>query len=464
MAHDVFVSYSSQDKPTADAIVASLEANGIRCWIAPRDIMPGTDWGEAIVEAIEQAGTMVLVFSAHSNTSPQIRREIEGAVSAGIPLIPFRIEEVLPCKSLQYFIGPQHWLDAWTPPLEQHLHRLTETIKALLSKRIEGFDAAGKEPRLKPQTDTAVEAPTPAAAEPPPTAARAETQVKTGPSPPAKSSSIWVASLVGLLAVLVVAGGIWWRWSQPVATTPKVHAPVPPASGPPVTPTPSAPAPPVTPAPPVAPQPVPQRGKIGLQVQNLTPELAKSFGMAEPKGALVASVDPGFPAEKAGIQSGDIIIEFNWHPIKEMKELPRMVAQISPGSKVALKVLRGGKEMTFNLTIAEITEDRRPQGKEEGKGEETLLGLDVKNLDDNLARQFRLQSEKGAVVVQVKSGSQAAKAGLRAGDLILKIGSQTISDAKGYRAAVANLKKETYARFLIKRQGRTFYSTVFVPR
>jgi ABC-type branched-subunit amino acid transport system substrate-binding protein len=74
MAHDVFVSYSSQDKSTADAIVASLEANGIRCWVAPRDIMPGTDWGEAIVEAIEQSGTMVLVFSAHSNTSPQIRR------------------------------------------------------------------------------------------------------------------------------------------------------------------------------------------------------------------------------------------------------------------------------------------------------------------------------------------------------------------------------------------------------
>ena len=79
MAHDVFVSYSSQDKPTADAIVASLEANGIRCWIAPRDILPGTDWSESIVEAIEEAGTMVLVFSgACQHFSPNQRVRSNG--------------------------------------------------------------------------------------------------------------------------------------------------------------------------------------------------------------------------------------------------------------------------------------------------------------------------------------------------------------------------------------------------
>ena len=118
--------------------------------MVPDPSMPGTDWGEAIVEGIEGSGTMVLVFPAHSNTSPQIRREIDRAVDTGIPIIPFRIEDVLPCRSLQYFIGPQHWLDARTPPLEQHLHRLTGTIKALLSKRLEGFDAAGKEPPETP--------------------------------------------------------------------------------------------------------------------------------------------------------------------------------------------------------------------------------------------------------------------------------------------------------------------------
>jgi len=219
MAHEVFVSYSSQDKPTADAVVASLEANGIRCWIAPRDILPGSDWSESIMEAIEHAGTMVLLFSGHSNTSPQIRREIENAVSAGIPLIPLRIEEVLPCKSLQYFIGPQHWLDAWTPPLEQHLHRLTDTIKVLLSKRIEGFDAAGKEPRLKPQTDTAVGAPSPAATEPPPTAVRAETPVKISPSSPVRKFA-WTVPLIlisSLVAAALGGGVVWWLTYQPAA-------------------------------------------------------------------------------------------------------------------------------------------------------------------------------------------------------------------------------------------------------
>jgi hypothetical protein len=232
MSHDVFVSYSSQDKPMADAIVASLEANGIRCWIAPRDILPGSDWSESIVEALEQAGTMVLVFSAHSNTSPQIRREIEGAVSAGIPLIPFRIEEVLPCKSIKYFIGPQHWLDAWTPPLEQHLHRLTDTIKALLSKRVEGFDAAGKEPRLKSPSDIPAGAPTPAASEPSPAAPKRATPVEIVPSPPVRKFA-WTLPLI-LAASLVAAalgGAVVWRLTyQPVAPQPS-PAPAPPLKG-----------------------------------------------------------------------------------------------------------------------------------------------------------------------------------------------------------------------------------------
>jgi tetratricopeptide (TPR) repeat protein len=216
MAHDVFVSYSTQDKPTADAMVASLEANGIRCWIAPRDILPGTDWGEAIVEAIEAAGTMVLVFSAHSNTSPQIRREIERAVDTGIPLIPVRIEDVLPCRSLQYFIGPQHWLDAWAPPLEQHLLRLTDTITALLSRRLERFDAAGREPRLKPHPDTAAGTP-PTAAEPLPDTTGAKTPAGIPPGPPPRRFA-WTLplTLAGFLVAAALGGGaVWWLIYQP---------------------------------------------------------------------------------------------------------------------------------------------------------------------------------------------------------------------------------------------------------
>ena len=132
MAHDAFISYSSRDKTTADAACAALEAAGIRCWIAPRDITPGAEWGEAIIDAIGQARVLVLVFSTYANESPQIRREVERAVHKGIPIVPLRIEDIAPTRSLEYFIGTVHWLDALTPPLEAHLRKLVEAARALL--------------------------------------------------------------------------------------------------------------------------------------------------------------------------------------------------------------------------------------------------------------------------------------------------------------------------------------------
>jgi hypothetical protein len=132
MSHDAFISYSSHDKATADATCAALEASGVRCWIAPRDITPGIEWGEAIIDGINQSRVLVLIFSANANESPQIRREIERAVGKGIPIIPFRIQDIAPTRSLEYFIGAVHWLDALTPPLETHLRRLVDIVKALL--------------------------------------------------------------------------------------------------------------------------------------------------------------------------------------------------------------------------------------------------------------------------------------------------------------------------------------------
>jgi biotin transporter BioY len=134
MAHDVFISYSSDDKPTADGVCATLERNGIRCWIAPRDILPGVDWGAAIVEAINASRAMVLVYSAKANESPQIKREVERAVHRGLPIIPFRIEDVPMSKTLEYFMSMPHWLDALTPPLQNHLDRLAETTRLILER------------------------------------------------------------------------------------------------------------------------------------------------------------------------------------------------------------------------------------------------------------------------------------------------------------------------------------------
>ena len=134
MPHDVFVSYSSDDKPTADAVCATLENKGIRCWIAPRDILPGVDWGGAIVDAINHTRVMVLVYSAKANESPQIKREVERAVHRGLPVIPFRIEDVPMSATLEYFMSMPHWLDALSPPLQDHLDRLAVTTRLILER------------------------------------------------------------------------------------------------------------------------------------------------------------------------------------------------------------------------------------------------------------------------------------------------------------------------------------------
>src|SRR5580698_1376013 len=138
MAHDVFISHSAKDKVTADAVCATLESEGVRCWIAPRDVLASREYGEAIIDAIEECRIMVLVFTANANASPQIRREVERAVNRGVAIRPVRIEDVLPGKGLEYFIGNVHWLDALNPPLEAHLKSLAGTIKILLARSASG--------------------------------------------------------------------------------------------------------------------------------------------------------------------------------------------------------------------------------------------------------------------------------------------------------------------------------------
>ena len=102
MAHDVFLSYSTLDRTTAEAVRAGLEAQGIRCWIAQRDVLPGAEYGQQIIEAINSCKTLVLVFSSHANDSPHVRREVERALSHGKIVIPFRIEDVLPTNAMEY--------------------------------------------------------------------------------------------------------------------------------------------------------------------------------------------------------------------------------------------------------------------------------------------------------------------------------------------------------------------------
>ncbi len=130
---DVFISYSQPDGDCAHEMVARLEAQGVKCWIAPRDIAPSADWAAEIIDAITAARVMVLIFSASTNQSPQVRREVERAVHKGVNILPFRIENVLPSKSLEFFLSSQHWMDAFPPPREQYYARLCSYLKTHLS-------------------------------------------------------------------------------------------------------------------------------------------------------------------------------------------------------------------------------------------------------------------------------------------------------------------------------------------
>src|SRR6202161_1035811 len=130
MVRDVFVSYSQPDYGCAMELVGHIEGEGINCWIAPRDIAPSADWAAEIIDAISNSRTMILVFSANSNDSPQVRREVERAVHKQVSILPFRIENVLPSKSLEYFLSAQHWMDAFPPPREVHYARLCAYLKA----------------------------------------------------------------------------------------------------------------------------------------------------------------------------------------------------------------------------------------------------------------------------------------------------------------------------------------------
>lgn len=131
--HDVFISYAQEDKVIADAVCARLESHHIRCWIAPRDVTYAKDFPEAIIEGIDGCRILVLIFSSHANKSPHVIRELTNAVNKGRIIAPFRIEDVIPSKSMEYLISVPHWLDAITPPLEKHIDDLAGTIKRILS-------------------------------------------------------------------------------------------------------------------------------------------------------------------------------------------------------------------------------------------------------------------------------------------------------------------------------------------
>lgn len=134
MAQDVFISYATLDKRIADTVCATLESNNIKCWMAPRDILPGIDFAESIINAIEECRVFVLILSKNSSISPHVLREINKAASNSIAILSFIIEEVTLSKSMEYYLSTDHWLNAISPPLSKHIHNLALTVEKLIKE------------------------------------------------------------------------------------------------------------------------------------------------------------------------------------------------------------------------------------------------------------------------------------------------------------------------------------------
>ncbi len=197
------------------------------------------------------------------------------------------------------------------------------------------------------------------------------------------------------------------------------------------------------------------RGWLGVSIQEVTPELAKSFGMNGEKGALVSDVVAGGPAEKAGLKRGDIILEFNGKTINEYNELPRMVAVLPPGEKATLKVLRDGKERDIPVTVGELKEEEAVKPAEEM---EKQLGISLQPVSPEIAAELGMKKAEGVVVTNVEANSSASEAGLQRGDVILEVDRKTISSVKDFTETLRKAGKSML--FLIYRNGSTLYLSV----
>lgn len=204
------------------------------------------------------------------------------------------------------------------------------------------------------------------------------------------------------------------------------------------------------------------RGWIGVSIQELTPELAKSFGLKEAKGVLVSSVNPGDPAEKAGIRPGDIIISFDGRPITDLSDLPRTVASTPPGKDVEVKVLRDGKEKTLFVNIGTKSEDEMAEAAPEEKDTATdrRLGLSVQPLTPEVAKRLGITDTEGVIISSVKPDSPAGDAGLRRGDVIKEIDRNPVKNVRDYSKAITEAEKNDVALFLILRGNNSIYVVV----
>jgi serine protease Do len=199
------------------------------------------------------------------------------------------------------------------------------------------------------------------------------------------------------------------------------------------------------------------RGWLGVMIQKITPELEKSFGLNQSEGALVGDVIPDGPAAKGGILRGDVITKFNNQLVREMEDLPKIVAATHPGSAVDVEVIRDGSRKILRVTI-EVLKD----SKEVVVAKADPLGLQVQDITEELAQGLKLQDMEGVLVSDVAAGDAASEAGIRRGDVISEMNRAPVKNVGDYQNLLASVQKGSSVLFLVKRGGSTIYIAVKV--
>ncbi|MDR2154872.1 MAG: Do family serine endopeptidase [Burkholderiaceae bacterium] len=196
------------------------------------------------------------------------------------------------------------------------------------------------------------------------------------------------------------------------------------------------------------------RGRIGVQIAEISREVAESIGLGKPQGALVRGVDPGSPADKAGVEAGDIITRFDGHVIDKASDLPRLVGNTKPGTRSAITVFRRSQSRELSITVAEMEADQTASGKPNTDGDRQpqkaataiqALGLTVSNLTESQKKELKIKHG-----VRVEAAADAsARAGLRAGDVILSVDNTEIANVRELEAAAAKADRSKSANMLV---------------
>jgi serine protease Do len=195
------------------------------------------------------------------------------------------------------------------------------------------------------------------------------------------------------------------------------------------------------------------RAWLGVYIQDLTPELAQKFGLSEAKGALVADISKGSPAEKAGLRRGDIILKVDGKEIPTVSSLQQEIRSRRPGERVRLEVWRDGKSIVLEATLEELKESAA--GTPEVQ--QVDLGFEVAEITDDLVERYSLRTTRGVVIVSVRTGGPADEAGLRPGDVILEVNRTEITSLADWEEALARITPGDTVLLLIDRGGRTYF-------